>query len=168
MYFRSRKQQNNVSKDLFAGAVGGLAASWIMPQFQIRLAHALGHSNPHEGQEEDATVKTAQKISLAALGHQLSPAQKKTAGPVVHYAYGTGIGAVYGGLAHKYKAAKSGFGSAFGAGVWAAGEEIAVPLLGIGKKPTEIPVSQQFQSLAAHLVYGVTLEAVRRLALKVI
>lgn len=145
-----------------------MAASWIMPQFQIRLAHALGYSSPHQGQEEDATVKTAQKISVAALGHQLTAAQKKAAGHLVHYAYGTGIGAVYGGLAHKYEAANSGFGTAFGSAVWAMGEEIAVPMLGLAKKPTEIPVSQQFQSLAAHVVYGVVLEAVRRLALKVI
>jgi putative membrane protein len=69
-------------------------------------------------------------------------------------------------LAQKHKATTSGFGGAYGATAWAFGDEIAVPALGLGKKPTETPLSHQFQALAAHLVYGVTLEGVRRLALK--
>jgi uncharacterized membrane protein YagU involved in acid resistance len=84
----------------------------------------------------------------------------------VHYAYGTGIGAVYGCLAQKYETTTSGLGIAYGAAAWALGDEVAVPALGLGKKPAETPVSQHFQLLVAHLVYGVTLEGVRRLALK--
>ncbi len=164
MYFRSRK--NNIYKGLIAGAAGGLAASWIMTRFQLAVAHALGQSDPHEGQEEDATVKTAQKISGGLLHRELSPSEKKVAGPLVHYAYGTGIGALYGGLAANHEVTKCGFGSAYGAAVWALGDEMAVPALGLGKKPAETPVSQHFQMLAAHLVYGITLEGVRRLALK--
>lgn len=166
MHLRSRR--NKVYRGLFAGAIGGLVASWVMPQFQFLLAHALGHSGPHEGQGEDATVKTAQKISSAVAGRKLSAEEKKTAGPAVHYAYGTGLGALYGGLVQKQKATASGFGSAFGAAAWALGDEIAVPAFGLGKKPAEVPASQHVQALAAHLVYGVTLEGVRRLALKVI
>jgi putative membrane protein len=163
MDFRSGKEK--VYKGLIAGAIGGLAASWIMPRFQFLLAHALGHTDPHEGQGEDATVKTAQRISSALLGHELSAEEKKTAGPLVHYAYGTAIGALYGGLAQKHQTTTLGFGSAYGAAAW-FGDEIAVPALGLGKKPTEIPVSQHFQLLAAHLVYSITLEGVPRLALK--
>jgi uncharacterized membrane protein YagU involved in acid resistance len=102
------------------------------------------------------------------LDHELTAEEKKVAGPLVHYAYGTGIGALYGGLAQKYKTTKSGFGSAYGAAAWALGDEAAVPALGLGKKPTETPASQHFQMLAAHVVYGVTLEGVRRLTLKVL
>jgi len=166
MFFRSRK--NQLYKGLIAGALGGLAASWVMPQFQSLMARALGQSGPHEGQGEDATVKTAKKISSAVAGHELSEGEKKKAGPLVHYAYGTGIGALYGGLAQKYKTTTTGFGAAYGAAAWALGDEVAVPALGLGKKPDETPVSQQLQYLAAHLVYGATLEGVRRLTLKAI
>jgi len=166
MFYRSRK--NKLSKGLIAGAVGGLAASWMMTRFQVLLSRALGQSDPHGGEEEDATVKTACKVSSALLHHELSDEEKKAAGPVVHYAYGAGIGALYGGLAQKQAAATSGFGAGYGAAVWAIGDEIAVPALGLGKKPAETPASQHLQYLAAHLVYGVTLEGVRRLALKVL
>src|SRR5205814_1570346 len=114
------------------------------------------------GEGEDATVKTANKISSEVFDHELSAEEKKTAGPFVHYAYGTGIGAVYGGLSQRFETTKSGFGSAYGAAAWALGDEVAVPALGLGKKPTETPISKQFQMLAAHIVYGITLEGVRR------
>jgi len=163
MYLRSKK--DGLSEGLIAGVIGGLVASWIMPRFQSLTAHAFGDTHPHEGQGEDATVKTAQRISSALLGRELSAEEKKTAGPLVHYAYGTGIGAVYGGLAQKHETTTSGFGIANGAAAWALGDEVAVPALGRGKKPTETPVTQHFQLLAAHLVYGITLEGVRRRAL---
>jgi hypothetical protein len=66
------------------------------------------------------------------LGHQLSAEEEKTAGPLVHYVYGTGIGALYGGLAQKHETIKLGFGVAYGAAAWARGDEIAVPALGLG------------------------------------
>jgi putative membrane protein len=164
MYFQSKKRK--IYKGVIAGAIGGLAASWIMPRFQMLLSRALSNGDPHTGQGEDATVKTAKRISSTLLGHELSEEEKKTAGPLVHYAYGTGIGALYGGLAQKQEKTTSGFGAAYGAAAWALGDELAVPALGLGKKPTETPVSQHLQFLAAHLVYGVTLEGVRRLTLK--
>jgi hypothetical protein len=164
MYFRSGNDK--IYKSLLAGAIGGLTASWVMTRFQFLMAQASGHTDPHEGQGEDATVKTAQRISSEVLDHELSAEEKESAGPFVHYAYGTGIGALYGALAKMGKITTSGFGAAYGVTAWALGDEIAVPALGLGRKPTEIPLSQHFQALAAHLVYGITLEGVRRLALK--
>lgn len=139
-----------------------------MPRFQSLTAHAFGDTHPHEGQGEDATVKTAQRISSALLGHELSTEEKKAAGPLVHYDYGTGIGGLYGGLAQRHKTTTSGFGIAYEAAAWALGDEVAVPALRLGTTPTELPISQHFQLLAAHLVYGITLEGVRRLVLKAI
>lgn len=161
-----RRRNDAVYKGLIAGALGGLTASWVMTRFQVILAQSSGHIDPHEGQGEDATVLTAERISRGVLDHKLTAEEKKTAGPFVHYAYGTGIGALYGGLAQKKKIAALGFGSAYGATAWALGDEIAVPALGLGKRPTETPAWQHVQTLAAHLVYGITLEAVRRVVLK--
>jgi uncharacterized membrane protein YagU involved in acid resistance len=161
MYFRSRK--NKTYQGVIAGAVGGLVASWTMTRFQVLLSNALtGQPDPHKEQGEDSTVKTAKKISTGLFGHELSPEEKKAAGPIVHYAYGTGIGALYGGLAQRHEPITSGFGSAYGAAAWALGDEIAVPALGLGRKPAETPLSEHFQTLAAHLVYGITLEGIRR------
>jgi putative membrane protein len=161
-------RRKNVYKGLLAGSLGGLAAAWVMSEFQGLMTRAMGqsHSPEQQSEEEDATVKTAKKISSGLLHHEISPERKKTAGTIVHYAYGAGIGALYGGLAQKVDTTTAGFGSAYGTAVWALGDEVAVPALKLGKKPTETPVPVHAQALAAHLVYGVALEGVRRLALK--
>src|SRR4029078_4357457 len=121
-----------VYKGVIAGGIGGLAASWIMPKFQFLLSRALGHSDPHEGQGEDATVRTAQRVSSAMLGHGLPAEDEKTAGALVPYVYGTGIGALYGGLAQKHETVTLGFGVGYGAAACALRDETAGVVLGTG------------------------------------
>ena len=57
----------------------------------------------------------------------------------------------------------NGFGLPFGAAVWAIADETLVPLFGLSKPPIAYPLSKHLYSLAAHLVYGATTEATRRL-----
>ena len=85
-------------------------------------------------------------------------------GPVVHYAFGATMGAVYGGLSAVLPETSLGFGTAFGTALFAVADEIAVPALGLSKPPTETPASSHVMALASHLVWGSTTEAVRRMA----
>ena len=159
--------RNSVVKGIIAGAAGGLAATWVMSQF-----HALIAPPPEEQAKdesgEDATVKTAEAISGKVFHHDLSEEEKKKAGPLVHYAYGTAIGALYGAFAVHNPITTAGFGTGYGAAAWVAGDEVAVPALGLAPKPTEVPLSKHAQELAAHLVYGANLEGVRRGLTKVL
>ncbi|HEY2012338.1 MAG TPA: DUF1440 domain-containing protein [Bryobacteraceae bacterium] len=143
-----------------------------MNQFQGAISKLGPKDQGAQGQSEnggeDATVKTADAIVSGLSGKGLTPEKKKTAGPLVHYLYGTGIGALYGGIAQRKPTAAMGFGSAYGAAAWVGGDEVAVPVLGLGKKPTETPLSKHALELASHLVYGCTLEGVRRLTLKIL
>jgi uncharacterized membrane protein YagU involved in acid resistance len=50
----------------------------------------------------------------------------------------------------------------FGAALFVAADEIVVPALGLSPQPTESSISSHLYGLAAHLVYGVTTEVVRR------
>ncbi len=152
---------------MIAGALGGLAGSWVMNQFQAVLASKQPKPQATDEQEvEDATMKTADRLTQSVAGHGLSKEQKKAAGPIVHYVYGAGIGALYGGASARFRPARAGFGLAYGTAAWALGDEVAIPALKLGKGPTETPISQHLQALAAHLVYGATLEGVRRLGTK--
>lgn len=153
---------------MIAGLVGGFAGAWAMSRFQSLIAkpNADEAQKSDEQQAEDSTVKTAERIARAVSGQGLSKEQKKIAGPVVHYLYGAGIGAVYGGAASRFKPAAAGFGTAYGAAAWALGDEVAVPALGLGTRPSETPLSKHLQEFGAHLVYGAALEGVRRLGLK--
>ena len=182
----------NVWKGLIAGLAGGLVASWTMNQFQAAWTRvAEGFEKPHGAQsmqpsegsnpnempdssnalseskaekedQDDATVETAKVISRNVLGHEITESEKKPAGAAVHYAFGTLTGGLYGAMAEVTPQVTAGVGLPFGAVFWVVADEVAVPVLGLAKRPTEYPVSTHVYALASHLVYGVTAELSRR------
>jgi hypothetical protein len=180
-----------------AGAIGGLAASWVMNQFmmhaqrraeQIAGRSELGQgrqressaSSPQEQKEkqqqeeggggggEDATVKTAAVISRNLFDHELTPDEKQIAGPAVHYAYGALVGSLYGAVAEVWPTIATGFGMPYGVALWALGDEAAVPALRLSPPPTEVPAEKHADFLAAHIVYGIALDVSRRVARHVV
>jgi putative membrane protein len=176
----------DVALGALAGAISGLVACWVMVQFQKGWSKAeeaaqqrnSNSRNLHENnvpehravqpegeqqeQPDDATIKTAEAISEGLFGHRLSREEKKVAGPVVHYAFGTLTGALYGVAAEVAPATRAGFGTAFGTAVFIGADEIAVPALGLSPSTKGVPLSKHIYGWVSHLVYGVTTEAVRR------
>jgi hypothetical protein len=169
----SWQSEGEVWKGAAAGAVGGLVASWVMNRFQALVGKLGGEASEdneqhssRRGEDEsagadDATVKTAQRISRV-LGHELGPDEKKVAGPAVHYAMGAVSGGIYGAAAELAPVVTCGAGLPFGAAVWLAADEVAVPAFGLSKSPREYPPAVHLQALGAHLVYGLTTDLVRR------
>ena len=51
----------------------------------------------------------------------------------------------------------------YGALVWIAGAGIGVPMAGLPRRPTSYPPEPHAASLDPHLVFGLTVEVVRRL-----
>jgi hypothetical protein len=171
----------NILKGMVAGLAAGLVASWTMNQFQAawtRIAensekpHGAQSMQPSDGskgdqsrdvnEQDDATVETAKVISENVFGHELKESEKRPAGAVVHYAFGTVTGGLYGALAEVSPQVTVAAGLPFGAAFWVIADELTVPLLGLSKGPTEYPVSTHVYSLASHLVYGATAEFSRR------
>ncbi len=163
--------KRNVFKGLVVGLVGGLAASWTMDRFQEAwFAVATpnqGSDNaegtPQQSDDENATVKAGSAISETLLHHSLTPSEKKLAGSAVHYAVGATSGMVYGVSAEFFPEVTLCFGTAFGSVFWLTVDEGMVPLLGLAKGPTEYPLSTHIYAFASHLVFGATVEGVRRL-----
>lgn len=159
----------SVWKSLAAGAIGGLVASFAMNQFQAAIS-AVSESmtkkeQPQkESEDEDVTIKTAKAISSDLFHHELTEDEEKWAGPAVHYALGTALGAIYGVLV-SYVPASSGVAASYGTAVWLGGDEIAVPLFGLSGPPTETPLSEHAQALASHLVFGLVTHFTRSLVL---
>jgi putative membrane protein len=120
---------------------------------------------PQDGEEpDDATMKTADAV-VATLtgGRHLSHEEKEKGGPIVHYAFGALMGAVYGAIAEEMPTATIGFGTAFGAALFTGADLVAVPALNLSQSSGDEPVSSLATPFAAHLVYGAATEAVRRL-----
>jgi uncharacterized membrane protein YagU involved in acid resistance len=144
-----------------------------MNQFQAFLKKAEENCSATAGQQQDsgegddATVKTAQWLLESVGGVKLSPQQKKTAGPIVHYVFGAAMGGLYGAVVeHKRNIGTAG-GAALGVALFAGADELAVPLLGLSQSPTEYPLSVHASALAAHLVYGLSTEVARKKIRKV-
>ncbi len=168
------KKRSRVLKGLASGAVGGLVASWTMNQFQKgwnKAARAI-EQNRHpqgekqerqsQGESEDATMLTAERISEGVLHRQLSKERRKKLGPVVHYSFGTLTGALYGAVSELLPRARTGEGVLFGTAVFAGADELSLWAFGLAGPPTQYPLSTHAQAWASHCVYGLATETVRK------
>jgi putative membrane protein len=109
-------------------------------------------------------MKTADAVvSTLTGGRHLSHEEKEKGGPIVHYAFGALMGAVYGAVAEEMPTATTGFGTAFGAALFTGADLVAVPALNLSQSSGDEPISSLATPFAAHLVYGAATEAVRRL-----
>lgn len=172
MQLQRSDQSSNLWKGLAAGVIGGLAASFVMEQFQALWTKlAEGDKQKQNGQqqasssseeEEPANEKAAEAISESVFHHDLTKPEKKTAGEAVHYAMGATSGAIYGAMAEVIPEVAVGEGLPFGAAVWLLADDVVVPALGLSKPPTAYPASRHIYALASHLVYGLTTDLVRR------
>lgn len=159
-----------------AGALGGLVGSWMMVRFnhmvgaieenRARHPHRRVSASPNEFDgtisDEPASMQVASLTAEQAIGRPLSEKEKEYAGPVFHYGFGVVAGALYGAAAEMRPRATAGMGAPFGAAVWLVADELALPLTGLAAPPGSYPFSRHATALGTHLVFGLTVEAVRR------
>jgi len=168
-------ETSRVAKGALAGLAGGLAGTWAMNHFQAwwsRSVHgtepasAAGRHDARDWQElaegRNANEIAAQTIAAHTLDRPLDRQELGVGATTVHFAFGGAMGALYGAFWEVSPAARQMGGAAFGTAVWAAADEIAVPLLGLSRPTTEQPPERHAHAFAAHIVYGVTTEIVRR------
>jgi uncharacterized membrane protein YagU involved in acid resistance len=165
----------NLWKGMMVGLIAGVVGSWTMNRFQDVWVAASSSDNSKKREErsnaseneqnsvDDATVKAASAVSNALFDHKLTAAEKKIAGPAIHYAVGAAAGAVYGVASEYLPQLTAGFGLPYGTVFWLVVDESVVPLLRLAKGPAEYPLSTHAYALASHLVFGATVEGTRRL-----
>jgi hypothetical protein len=183
----SQVSGTSLIKGVAAGVVGGLVASAVMNQFQVFLSKLMENEgekshgaqsqqpgSPDHGvalelqkrgadePDDNAAIRAGNAVSELVFDHHLTKAGKDKAGELAHYAMGATSGAIYGAVAELAPIATFGQGIPFGAAVWLVADEALVPAAGLSKGPTEYPASTHAYALAAHAVYGLTTELVRR------
>jgi hypothetical protein len=142
------------------GAAAGLAASWVMSEFQGRWKAVSGEDR---SDEEPNTVKAADAVAEAATGEPVPDEYRETTGTAVHYGFGALLGAVYGAAVELRPQTKAGFGTAYGAAVSLIADEAAVPAFGLSPPASEVPAAAHVRGFVSHLVFGAALEGTRRL-----
>ena len=153
--------QRSPWKGLFAGAVGGLIASFAMGKFSSLLLRNARKSYS-QADKEDSTVKAASAISQTIFHHKLTTDQKKIAGPAMHYAFGLTMAALYGVMVEVRESASLGWGLPFGVVIWLGAHVITVPALGLSEPVTDSAWEIEATEFGAHLVYGAVVESFRR------
>jgi putative membrane protein len=151
-------------KGVIAGAIGGLAGAALMGPLNEAAAKLVKLKTPRG---EDATEKVANALATKVTGRKLSLSAKPKGGKIVHFAFGTGMGALYGLLAERFSPVTTGAGALFGMAVYAGAHGLAVPALDLAPSPLENAPAQEGTELASHLAYGLVTDAVRRLLIKV-
>jgi hypothetical protein len=169
------RRGNHVMKGALAGLIGGLAGTWAMNEFQRAWTYAVGDVPPqsaagrHDARDwqersehQNSNEIAAQEVAVRAVGRPLRERELAVAAPLVHFAFGASVGALYGAWMEGAERPTLRHGIEFGTAVWAGADEVAMPVLGLSLPTTSRPGEMHLQSLASHLVFGATTEIVRR------
>jgi hypothetical protein len=170
----------DVGRGALAGAVGGALGSTAMVLFNSALGragyapddvgrhhqrhHLTAKPNDSDGTiaDEPATRKAASHVSELVTGEPLDEETKTAGGLIFHHAFGAVVGAIYGAAAVRFPTLTAGAGIPFGAAVWMTAAEAGMPMMGLARAPHTYPPERHVASLLSHLVYGLTLECVRK------
>jgi hypothetical protein len=186
----SQMRNADIWKGCVAGALGGIAGSWAMLQFQNvwsklsqgRLSQNLADNVPEHRekrrsefalsrgarqseqhlQKEDATIKIGSAIAEGVFDHAPDAGEKAVAGAAVHYAFGASTGAIYGAACEVFPVTSVVGGVPFGAALFVGSDGIAVPVLGLSSGFVRGPIAKHAYGLATHIAYGVITDLVRR------
>jgi hypothetical protein len=146
-------------RGLVAGIIAGLTAAAVMNAFQAIAAKSMSQGQ----QGEPATEKAADKASQLVQGKPFPRDDRPLAGEAVHYLTGAAIGGAYGLLAEYYPKASAGFGSAYGIATSLVLDDAVVPALDLGTAPWKTSPATHAYGASSHAVFGLALEAIRRL-----
>jgi len=157
-----------------AGAVGGLAGTlamnyaqrlWTLAADRHPPESAAGEHDARDWQErsehQNSNELASQYLAITFLHRRLTHRELAIAAPVVHFAFGATVAACYGLWAATHQDTRRS-GAMLGVVLWLTADEVAMPLMRLSGPTTERRWPLHVQSFAAHLVYGVTTEQVRR------
>ena len=168
-------ETGNIAKGAIAGVAGGLAGTWAMNHFQawwsrwMRGAEPQSAAGKHDARDwqelaegRNANEMAANHIAAHSVGRPLTRDELKVGATAVHFTFGAVTGGIYGALYEVSPRTRQMGGAAFGTAVWAAADEMALPMIGLSGPTTRQPAERHTHSFASHIVFGLTTEMVRR------
>ena len=107
------------------------------------------------------TQLAADALARLLLGRRLTRDELSIGAMLVHYGFGTAVGALYGALVERAGRERFRTGLGLATALWIGADEIAMPVLGLSEPTSRRPMEMHVQSFTAHVVYGVVAERVR-------
>ncbi len=167
------RRRPSVWKGAVAGLAGGLVGTWVKSKAEPvlqEIGETLFPPTYDEKQRPGADVEghpermppaeMAQDVT-DAFDVTLSRDQKLTAQGGIHWAFGTSAGVAYGVLA-EVSDAEVGYGMPAAAALFAGTHASTLPALGLQASPAKLPTAWWVWEFGSHMVYGVTVDLVRR------
>jgi uncharacterized membrane protein YagU involved in acid resistance len=168
----------SLAATVLTGAAAGLVASWVKSQDEPvlqKVAERLLPPTPaQKGRPAADSGNTAvmppalvvDEVSKAATGVPATLDTKTTLTPLLHYGMGTAQAVGYFLAARRWPSATTGFGAAAGGAAFLATHGSTLPAMGVQTPPARLPGSWWLWEGGSHLLFGVTLEGLRRLAVR--
>ncbi|MPR34627.1 DUF1440 domain-containing protein [Salmonirosea aquatica] len=145
----------NIWKGILAGAVAGLVGTAIKTVWEEVLpARPANRDSP--------PVVLADRVKEEAVGEDLTKAEKPVVEQSIHWVFGTGIGALYGGAIEVLPQAQKGLGSMLGTALYGVTHGSVLPMMNTEPWPLKQPLKFATSEFAGHLIYGVVVEFTRR------
>jgi putative membrane protein len=144
----------SLAKGMLAGLIGGLVAT-AAKSISEKVYPPRVHGEP-----EPPDVLT-DKIS-DEVGVSLTGSEKAIAAEAIHWGFGALTGAAYGALAEYFPTATAKEGASFGMALATLTHGTALPAMGLSAEPEDQTTREKTSEMATHVVYGLTMEAVRR------
>lgn len=155
-----------VLRGLLAGAAGTAAmTAWQEASMKLQGAGSGSgsdsgdeHSESDPWEQASAPAQVGRKILEGVFDREVSADRIGLLTNVMHWAYGTSWGAVYGMVQSSRSDHATRDGLAFGTGVWAMSYVELVPM-GLAEPPWKYPAKDMAMELSSHLVYGAAVAA---------
>jgi hypothetical protein len=154
--------------DVLKAALAGAAAVWMMDRFDW---FAFNHEDSEARRRTervrpggmDPAHALVAKVAHAAGTHLgPAPAHQQPAGLAVHYAVPIGLAWLYQVLQRRWPPIRTGRGALYGASTFLVLDQLVNPMLGLAAHPRRYPWQRNARELAAHMIYGATVDGLLR------
>ncbi len=150
-----RRDPIGTGKAIVIGLIAGLVASGVKTICELI-------SPPRLPGDLSPLGKMIDYASVVATGEPMAESARKLTEPFVHFGFGAAAAAVYVVVSERFPILRAGCGSLFGVLFWLSVHEILLPLAGFSASPAMMTFREQGNEFVSHIIFGVTVELVRR------
>ncbi len=145
----------DIWKGVLAGAIAGLVGTAVKTAWEAYIpARPANRDSP--------PVVLGDRVKEEAANEDLTRQEKPVVEQAVHWAFGTGIGAAYGGLVEAIPETQKGMGGLLGTALYGVTHGSVLPMMNTEPWPLKQPLKYAGSEFASHIAYGFVVEFARR------
>lgn len=145
----------NIWKGVLAGAIAGLVGTAVKTAWEAYIpARPANRDSP--------PVVLGDRVKEEVANEDLTRSEKPVVEQSIHWAFGTGIGAAYGGLVEALPKTQKGMGGLLGTALYGVTHGSVLPMMNTEPWPLNQPLKFAGSEFASHIAYGFVVEFTRR------